>query len=167
MPTLDPKIIKSFKDKEFAHEFMDEIMNAYIATQIKTLRLQKGWTQKQLADAAGTHQERIAVLENVNYSSWSISALREIARALDLVVSVSFENFSRTIPLIDRLHTEALERTPREEDLFPDIKWSEEVTRQIDTKQKRGLRKLQERGITRVAAQASHLTEWSMEKSHV
>jgi transcriptional regulator with XRE-family HTH domain len=36
-----------------------------IAAQIKVLREQRGWTQKELADVSGMKQERICALEDI------------------------------------------------------------------------------------------------------
>jgi transcriptional regulator with XRE-family HTH domain len=123
MSTLDQKILNGFRNKEFAHSFMDELVNTYIATQIKILRNQNDMTQGQLAEKAGMRQERISVLENVNYSSWSLATLRDLGRAFDLVPFVSFEKFSTILPKLDNLRPESLERLPRMDDLFPNVKW--------------------------------------------
>lgn len=127
MPSLDPKILESFRDKEFAHGFVEELVNAYIATQIKALRNQRHWTQKQLADEANMQQERISILENVNYSSWSLATLRELGLAYDVVPFVTFEKFSNVLPILDRLWPEFLERQSRMDDLFPEenAQWTE------------------------------------------
>jgi len=123
MSMLDQQTLNDFKDKEYAHEYMEEIINTYIATQIKTLREQNDWTQTQLAEKAEMLQPRIPILENVNNSSLSLETLRKLARAFDLVLCVSFENFGRALPLINRLDKESLRRTPREKDLFPEPIW--------------------------------------------
>lgn len=124
MPMLDQQTLNDFHDKEYAHEYMEEIINAYIATQIKTLREQRDWTQAELAEKAAMLQPRIPILENVNSSSsLNLETLRKLARAFDLVLCVSFENFGRALPLIDRLGKESLVRASREEDLFPVPQW--------------------------------------------
>lgn len=119
MKKLDHKLLKDFKKgKEYAHVYMEEVLNAHISTQIKVLREQNGWTQNKLAEKAEMQQARISVLENVNYSSWSINTLRKLARAFDLVLWVSFENFSVGLQNFENLSREFLQRTPRTEELF-------------------------------------------------
>ena len=45
---------QSFKDKEYQGAgYVDEFLNAYIATQIKVLREQRGWSQTELGEHAG------------------------------------------------------------------------------------------------------------------
>lgn len=118
MSELAENVRKEFlKDKEYAHAYMEEFENSYIATQIKVLREQNDLTQNELAELAEMKQERISVLENVNYSSWSINTLRKLARAFDLVLHVSFENFGDEIKAITSLNREGLSRIAREKDL--------------------------------------------------
>jgi len=107
---------QAFKDKDYRHGYVDEFLNASIATQIKVLREQRGWTQKELADYAKMKQPRISVMENVNYSSWSIKILRELAEAFDLTLRVSFESFGTRINDIERFGRKALERLSFKDD---------------------------------------------------
>lgn len=100
----------AFKNKEYRHGYADEFLNTYIATQIKVLREQRGWSQKDLAINAKMKQPRISVLENVNYSSWSINALRKLAEAFDLTLCVSFESFGKRIKDFDEFGRANLEK---------------------------------------------------------
>ncbi len=110
---------QSFKDKEYRHGYVDEFLNAYIATQIKVLREQRGWSQTELGEhAGGMMQPRISIMENVNYSSWSIKILRKIAEAFDLTLCVSFESFGRRIEDIERFRRETLERNSFDNDPY-------------------------------------------------
>ena len=110
-------LVKEFDDKEYAHAYMEEHSNMAIAAQIKTLREQRGLTQKQLAELAGMKQERICALEDVDYDAWTIKVLRRIAKAFDLTVKVSFEKFSSGIIDISSMTPYSLKRPSREEDL--------------------------------------------------
>jgi transcriptional regulator with XRE-family HTH domain len=103
-------------DAEYADSYDESFLNAYIATQIKVIREQRGMTQGQLAAYVGTTQGGISRVENVNYSSWNVRTLRKLARAFDVRLKVSFEPYA-TLPddvvHFDRYH---LERVPRTED---------------------------------------------------
>jgi transcriptional regulator with XRE-family HTH domain len=116
MSELRDNLKEEFQDKEYRHSYADESLSTYIATQIKVLREQRRLTQKELAKRAGMAQPRIAVLEDVNYSSWSIKTLRRLARAFDIRLSVKFENFSSLIQEIESLDRVALERDSFNED---------------------------------------------------
>jgi transcriptional regulator with XRE-family HTH domain len=118
MKELVKTLVTEFDDKEYAHAYMEEFSNMAIAAQIKALREQRGWTQKQLAEASGMKQERICALEDVDYDAWTIKVLRRLAKAFDLTVKVSFEKFSSGILDVSRISPETLKRTSRTEDLM-------------------------------------------------
>lgn len=93
MNELTKNWIREFQDKETRHIYAENFLNTYIATQLKVLREDREWTQQQLAQETGMKQERISVLEDVNYESWTIKTLKRFAWAYDLVLSIKFENF--------------------------------------------------------------------------
>lgn len=122
MSDLSKILKKSFKDKDYRHGYVDEFLNASIATQIKVLREQHGWSQKELARHAQMRQPRISVMENVNYSSWSIKILRELAEAFDLTLCVFFESFGKRLTDIEGFSRENLERFSFDDDpVFKDF----------------------------------------------
>jgi transcriptional regulator with XRE-family HTH domain len=104
-------------DKEFAHAYVDEFLNMSIATQLKVLREQRKLTQQELAELAGMKQERISVLENVDYSSWSINTLKKIAKALDVTLKVTFETFGSRLVDISGFTRKSMEKMSREVEL--------------------------------------------------
>jgi transcriptional regulator with XRE-family HTH domain len=117
MKELVKTLTQEFEDKDYAHAYMEEFSNMAIAAQIKALREQRGWTQKQLASYAGMKQERISALEDVDYDAWTLKVLRRLAKAFDVTVKVSFEKFSNSILDISKISRETLERPSRVEDL--------------------------------------------------
>jgi transcriptional regulator with XRE-family HTH domain len=118
MKDLRSNLREEFKDEEFRNVYADDSLNTHIATQIKVLREQQVMTQTELAEKTGMAQPRIAVLEDVNYSSWSINTLRRLARAFGLRLSVTFETFSSLIPELETFGRPVLERTKFEDDPF-------------------------------------------------
>lgn len=118
MNELRSNLRQEFHDRDYRHAYADESLNTYIATQIKVLREQRNLTQKALAELTGMAQPRIAVLEDVNYPSWSINTLRRLAEAFDLRLSVKFETFSSLISEIETLNREALERDSFNNDIW-------------------------------------------------
>jgi len=109
----------AFKDKDYRHGYVDEFLNASIATQIKVLREQRCWGQKELGEhAGGMMQPRISVMENVNYSSWSIKILRKLAEAFDLTLRVSFESFGTRVKDIEKFSRKNLERCSFDKDPY-------------------------------------------------
>ena len=118
MNELRRNLRKDFLDPAFRHIYAEESLNTFVATQIKVLREQQKLTQTELAEATGMAQPRIAVLEDINYSNWSINTLKRIARGLDLRLSVRFESFSSLIPELEGFTRESLERPS-----FKDDEW--------------------------------------------
>ncbi len=118
MKELVKTLVTEFDDKDYAHTYMETFASMAIAAQIKVLREQRSWTQEQLATLAGMKQARIAVLEDVDYESWTLKDLRKLARAFDLTVKVSFETFSSGILESTKINTESLKRASREADLM-------------------------------------------------
>jgi transcriptional regulator with XRE-family HTH domain len=114
---IKTELVDDFQDKEYAHAFVNSFLNTSIATQIKVLREERKWTQVKLADLADMKQPRISVLEDVYYSNWSIKTLQKLAKAFDVVLTVSFETFSDRIDDILNLSREACIRQSRIDDL--------------------------------------------------
>jgi transcriptional regulator with XRE-family HTH domain len=110
MSELIDKLRDEFQDEEYRHSYAEECLNTMIATQIKVLREQREMTQEQLADKTGMKQSRIPLLEDSNYSSWTINTLKRFAEAFDLALSVKFETFSTVILDFDNLSRESLAR---------------------------------------------------------
>ena len=116
MNELTEKLRQDFKDEETRHIYAEDFLNTYIATQIKVLREERGWTQSELASKAGMKQERISVLEDVNHSSWTASVLKRIARAFDMRLSIKIESFGSFLNEFENFNRDALVRPPFEED---------------------------------------------------
>lgn len=61
-----------------------------LADEILRLRLERGWSQAELAEHAGTKQANISRLES-GLSNPSVNFLRKVAKALDANLSIHFE----------------------------------------------------------------------------
>ena len=109
-------LIDDFHDPDVREVYADEFINMKIATQIKVLRQQREWNQEQLAFFAEMKQERVAVLENVNYESWTLNVLRRFAKAFDLVVDVEFKEFGEFLTIFKQYGRESLQRRPFKDD---------------------------------------------------
>jgi len=81
------------KDPEFRAAY-EELEPAY---QIARLRIERGMTQAELAEKAGTKQPNIARLES-GRANPSLAFLRKVASALDSHVSVRIEPKKRSLP---------------------------------------------------------------------
>lgn len=117
MSRSDQRLRNDFKDKEYAHAYVNEFLNTQIATQIRVLREQRDLKQKELAEMVDMKQSRISVLEDVYNEMWSISTLKRLAEAFDVTLNVSFETFSTRITDMQNFSRETLKRLPRTLDL--------------------------------------------------
>jgi transcriptional regulator with XRE-family HTH domain len=117
MSELSDNWITEFQDKETRHIYADNFLNTWIATQLKVLREQREWTQSQLAEEAGMKQERISLLEDVNYESWTIKTLKRFARAFDVRLSIKFESFGSLLRDYEEFSRDNLKRPKFDDDL--------------------------------------------------
>lgn len=88
---------REFEDRAYRIAYADSQLDSNIATQLKIVRDQRGHSQSDLAAIAEMHQSRISVMEDVNYSSWSISTLKRLAAALDCALQVRLVPYEAVI----------------------------------------------------------------------
>jgi transcriptional regulator with XRE-family HTH domain len=61
-----------------------------VAQQIRKLRLDRGWSQGELAERAGMKQPVLSRLENISNEMMTIRSLEKIAKALNVELKVEF-----------------------------------------------------------------------------
>ena len=110
------RLFRRFQDREYRRSYAESFVDSYLATQIKVLREQRNLTQKQLGDLADVKQSQICRWENINNSGWQIRSLKNLAKAMDLVLVVRFASFSEILPDIDAFGREALQRPSFDDD---------------------------------------------------
>lgn len=108
MTTIRERLTKEFRDAESRREYADSLLDSTVATQIKTVREQREWTQAELAAHAGMKQSRISAMEDVNYSSWNVTTLKRLAAAFECGLEVRFVPFSRVMDWATDLSAAAL-----------------------------------------------------------
>lgn len=69
-----------------------EIITA-LTHQIRAIRTQRGWTQRDLAKKLGTTQAAVSRLEDPSYGRFSIGTLMELAKVFDVGLQVKFVSF--------------------------------------------------------------------------
>ena len=87
---FDEELREELKDPEFRHSFAQAGEAWNLSIQLADLRRKKGLTQAQLAEMVGTQQQNIARIENPAYTGHTLSLLRRVAKALDMVLRVQF-----------------------------------------------------------------------------
>lgn len=67
-----------------------EIKRQKVASIIQTARVQKGWTQKELADRMGCQVQTVNKIENARYSP-NADILYQLLEALDITLKIGNE----------------------------------------------------------------------------
>lgn len=87
MKTLDAVKKDLLKDPQLKREYDKLELQFKVASQIITMRQEKGVSQAELAKRMGTKQSAIARIESGNYNP-SLKFLEKIAVALDVPLSL-------------------------------------------------------------------------------
>lgn len=74
-----------------------ELVNG-LAHQIRIIRQQRGWSQKELAKRVGTTQTTISRLEDPSYGKYSIRTLLALGKVFDVALFVRYMQFSQFMP---------------------------------------------------------------------
>ncbi|HXE06570.1 MAG TPA: helix-turn-helix transcriptional regulator [Acidobacteriaceae bacterium] len=111
MSDLIEQLRTSFESSEdYRAGYAESFMNSWVAAQIKVLREQRGLSQQELADIMGTKQAGICRWERTNYSAWKVQTLARLARAFDVRLRISFEEFGTLPDELDKFGREFLKR---------------------------------------------------------
>lgn len=112
MPNYDnlrEDFIINGNETEYRHAYGEESTDISVGTQIKVLREQRGWRQEDLAQEAGIQQPMVSRYENVNYSNWTLTTLKKLARAYDVWLDIRFRSFGDLVNETNRFSREALQ----------------------------------------------------------
>lgn len=85
---------KKFQVKEYRQAFAEAELRNNLALQIKSNRVERGLSQKDLATLVGTKQSVISRCEDPSYGRLSLATLLSVANALDVCLQVKFIPYS-------------------------------------------------------------------------
>jgi len=120
------KLINELKNKDYRDAFVSEHITTGVPFQIKALREQRDWSQKELGKQAKMLQERISVLEDPDYGKFNINTLKKIASAFDIGLVVRFVPFSELAEWELNLSSKSLQVPSFNEDkYFQEVDFSE------------------------------------------
>jgi transcriptional regulator with XRE-family HTH domain len=89
-------IINRLKKKEFRDAFVRSHLTHGLAHQIRELRIQRGWTQKELAQKLELKgQSAVARMEDPSYGKLSIATLIKLSGVFDVALSVRFQSYGK------------------------------------------------------------------------
>ncbi len=93
---LSKSLEKTFLRMKTSRAARDAYVRAEVTTavahQIRALRVQRGWSQKELADQLNTSQAVVSRLEDPSYGRLSLNTLFDLSHAFDTGLSVCFES---------------------------------------------------------------------------
>lgn len=85
------KTFRRMIDKPSArHAYVEAEVTTALARQIRHIRMQRGWSQSELARRLGTTQAAISRAEDPSYGRISIKTLFELSKAFDCGLEVRF-----------------------------------------------------------------------------
>ena len=114
--TIRTQLWEKMRDKPYRDTFVAAHLSTNIAAQIQTIREQRGWTKKQLAQKAGMSPSRITVMEDPAYENFTLTTLKRLASAFDVALIARFMPFSDLVNWVAELSPEKLETPEFERD---------------------------------------------------
>lgn len=98
--TMSSSLLEELKDsKEYRAAFVAAHVGDEIALQLRALREERSWDQKELAARLGktSAQPMISRYESADYGRYSVATLLELANAFDVGLIVKFAPFSEMV----------------------------------------------------------------------
>ena len=114
--TIRTQLWEKMRDKPYRDTFVAAHLSTNIAAQIQTIREQRGWTKKKLAQEAGMSPSRITVMEDPSYEKFTLTTLKRLASAFDVALIARFAPFSDLVNWVAELTPEKLETSEFERD---------------------------------------------------
>lgn len=110
-PSTDA-FLKELSQKEFRAAYMADQVRTGIAYQIKAMRDQDGrkWTQEQLGELMGKPQSNVARLENPDYGKVTLTTLLEVAKTMDVALTVQYVEWDEFFERMADVSPSALEK---------------------------------------------------------
>jgi transcriptional regulator with XRE-family HTH domain len=97
---INLELDKRFQDRRFRERFITTSARDLIASQIRELRLKRGFkNQTEFAKAASMHQSAVARIEKADYGGWSFKTLLKVAFVLRARLKVTFEPLEDSIAI--------------------------------------------------------------------
>jgi predicted transcriptional regulator len=85
---FDDLLEEAMKDEVFRKEYESLNEEFQLAEEVIRLRMEKNMSQNELAKIAGTSQPVIARLESGKYKNVSLSFLRKVGKALNVIPEI-------------------------------------------------------------------------------
>lgn len=116
MNDLFQNLKAEFQDEDYRYAYAQSFLNTKLASQIKTLREQRGMTQAEAAAKMDIKQPGYRRFEDVNHEVWKTDSLWNIARTYGVRLDISFKTFGTLPGEKERLTKESLQLPMFEDD---------------------------------------------------
>jgi transcriptional regulator with XRE-family HTH domain len=116
MNDLFQSLKTEFQDEDYRYAYAQSFLNTKLASQIKTLREQRGMTQAKAASEMEIKQPGYRRFEDVNHSVWKTDSLWNIARVYGVRLDISFKTFGTLPEEKERLTKKSLQLPKFEDD---------------------------------------------------
>lgn len=111
------ELLDYLSDPAVRHLYIDSHIRRLIATQLRSMRESRGWSQDDVGKEANMKQNAITRLENPKYNSMTLSTLKRLAKAFDVALIVRFAPFSEFTSWITQINESRLSPLSFEEEL--------------------------------------------------
>ena len=93
LPAPDRKKLERLASRPYRNSYLETQVKSWIAYQFLALRNKFGLSQAQMAERTGKTQSMISRLESTEYGKVSVQTLLEVARSLDVALSIQFVSY--------------------------------------------------------------------------
>jgi transcriptional regulator with XRE-family HTH domain len=90
MPVISKRFADELNEKQMRAAYLDAQTRAKLAQQIRALRVQRGWLQRDLGERMGKPQGNIARLEDSDVARYTLTTLLDLASAFDVGLVAKF-----------------------------------------------------------------------------
>jgi transcriptional regulator with XRE-family HTH domain len=111
------KQLAKLKRKAYRDAYVEEHVKTSLPFQIRTLREQREWSQRDLGEKTGMRQNAVSRLEKPDYGSLNVNTLLRLASAFDVALLIKFVPFRKLLDEFSDLSTKALEVSSFEQEL--------------------------------------------------
>jgi len=150
--TIRADLWEKMRNRPYRETFVAAHLSTNIVAQIQTLREQRGWSKKHLAEKTGMAPSRISVMEDPSYEKFTLSTLRRLASAFDVALIARFVPFSELVEWVVDLSPEKMGAVEFERDGIPHQNL-EEVERPVFQVEQQKAVSLTEQGSTALMGQ--------------
>ncbi len=109
MNVISKRFADELNEKEMRDAFLAAQLRTKLAAQIRSLRIQRGWSQGQFGESLGKPQSNVSRLEDREVGRYTLQTLLELASALDVGLVVDFVPYEEFLLRTHDLSPAALE----------------------------------------------------------